>query len=138
MAQTTADNHPILLFDGVCNLCNGVIKFAIKRDRNAHLHFASLQSEPAKVLMRQHGLDENQLKTFILIENGKAHTRSTAALRLARHFTGLWPMLYIFIIIPKPIRDAVYNFISKNRYRWFGKEESCMIPTPDISARFLA
>jgi len=129
--------HPIVLFDGVCNLCNGVVKFAIKRDKKEILHFASLQSDPAKVLMRKHNLDENQLKTFIFIENDKAYTRSTAGLKLVSHFGALWPLLYVFIIVPKPIRDMVYDFISRNRYRWFGKEESCMIPSPEVQARFL-
>lgn len=138
MSQKARINHPVVLFDGVCNLCNGVVKFAIKRDKKEQLHFASLQSDVAKDLMRQHGLDENQLKTFILIENGQAYTRSSAGLRLARYFNGLWPLCYAFMIIPTPIRDAVYNLISNNRYRWFGKEESCMIPSPDIRARFLS
>lgn len=130
-------NHPIVLFDGVCNLCNGVVKFAIKRDKKEILHFASLQSEPAKVLMRKYAIDEHQLKTFIFIEKDQVYTRSTAGLKLIRHFGGLWVLLYAFIIVPKPIRDLVYNFISKNRYRWFGKEESCMIPSPEVRARFL-
>ncbi len=129
--------YPIVLFDGVCNLCTGVVKFAIKRDKENVLHFASLQSEPAKLLMRKYGIDESQLKTFIFIENDKVYTRSTAGLKLVKTFGGLWPLLYAFIIVPKPVRDGVYNFISKNRYRWFGKEESCMIPSPEIRARFL-
>ncbi len=137
MANLKDQHFPIVLFDGVCNLCNGVIKFAIKRDKKELLHFASLQSSPAKELMRQFELDENQLKTFVYIEDNKAYTRSTAGLKLVRNFGGLWPLLYGFIIIPKPIRDIVYNFISNNRYRWFGKEESCMIPSPEIKARFL-
>lgn len=137
--MTTSKNidYPIVLFDGVCNLCTGVVKFAIKRDKKGVLHFASLQSEMAKELMRKHGLDENQLKTFVFIENGKAYTRSTAGLKLFRSFGGLWALLYVFIIVPKPIRNAVYDFVSRNRYRWFGKEESCMIPSPEIRARFL-
>jgi len=137
MANLKDQHFPIVLFDGVCNLCNGVIKFTIKRDKKELLHFASLQSSPAKELMRQFELDENQLKTFVYIEDNKAYTRSTAGLKLVRNFGGLWPLLYGFIIIPKPIRDIVYNFISNNRYRWFGKEESCMIPSPEIKARFL-
>lgn len=137
MTEVKDQNFPIVLFDGVCNLCNGVVKFAIKRDKKEILHFASLQSDIAKSLMRQYDLDENQLKTFVFIEKDKAYTRSTAGLKLIRSFRGLWPLLYVFIIVPKFIRDAVYNFISNNRYRWFGKEESCMIPGPEIRARFL-
>ena len=130
-------SSPIVLFDGVCNLCTGVVKFAIQRDKKGVLHFASLQSEVAKELMRQYHIDESQLNTFIFIENDKAYQRSTAGLKLVRHFRGLWPLLYAFTIVPRPIRDAVYKLISNNRYRWFGKEESCMIPTPEIRARFL-
>ncbi len=130
-------SKPIILFDGVCNLCNGVVKFAINRDVNGVLSFASLQSEAAKQLMRKYGLDERQLETFVFIEDGKAYTQSTAGLKLAKKLGGLWPLFYVFIIIPKPIRDAVYKLISRNRYRWFGKEDSCMIPSPEIRARFL-
>ncbi|MFT5166128.1 MAG: putative DCC family thiol-disulfide oxidoreductase YuxK [Saprospiraceae bacterium] len=130
-------SSPIVLFDGVCNLCNGAVKFAIKRDKKAVLHFASLQSDLAGELMRKHNIEEHQLKTFIFIEKDKAYTRSTAGLKLVKSFGGVWSLLYAFIIIPKPIRDAVYNLISNNRYRWFGKQESCMIPTPEIRARFL-
>ena len=131
-------SYPVVLFDGVCNLCNGVVKFVIKRDTKENLRFASLQSETGKSLMRKYGLDENQLNTFVFIENEKAYTRSTAALKLARNLGGLWPLLYVFIIIPAFIRDFAYNFVSSNRYRWFGKEEACMIPTPEIRARFLS
>ena len=137
MSDSIKQDFPIVLFDGVCNLCNGAVKFAIKRDKKGVMRFASLQSELAGDLMRKYNIDENQLKTFIFIENDKAYTRSTAALKLAKNLGGLWPLFYIFIIIPKPIRDAVYAFISNNRYRWFGKQESCMIPTPEIRARFL-
>ena len=135
--MTIQSSSPIILFDGVCNLCTGVVKFAIKRDKKGGLQFASLQSDIAKELMRQHDIDETQLKTFIFIENEKAYLRSTAALKMVRHFKGLWPILYVLIVVPKFIRDAVYKYISNNRYRWFGKEESCMIPTPEIRARFL-
>ena len=130
-------SNPIVLFDGVCNLCEGVVKFAVKRDKKGVLRFAPLQSEAGKNLMRAHGIDEEQLKTFIFIENDKAYFRSTAGLKLAKYLGALWPMLYVFIIVPRPIRDAVYNFISRNRYRWFGQQESCMIPSPEIRARFL-
>jgi predicted DCC family thiol-disulfide oxidoreductase YuxK len=137
MSDSTKQDYPIVLFDGVCNLCNGAVKFAIKRDKKGVMRFASLQSELAGNLMRKHNIDENQLKTFIFIENDRAYTRSTAALKLAKNLDGLWPLFYAFIIIPKPIRDAVYTIISNNRYRWFGKQDSCMIPTPEIRARFL-
>lgn len=127
----------IVLFDGVCNLCTGVVKFSVKQDKKGKLRYASLQSEVAKTIMRKHNLDENQLKTFVFVDNDKIYTRSTAGLKLLSSFGGLWTLVYAFIIVPRPIRDAVYDFISRNRYRWFGKEESCMIPSPEIRARFL-
>lgn len=140
--DTTANKfefeHPVVLFDGVCNLCNGVVKFVIVRDSKEKLRFASLQSETGKELMRRHDIDENQLSTFVFIENEKAYTKSTAGLKLTRNLGGLWPLLYALIIIPAFIRDVAYNFVSSNRYRWFGKQEACMIPTPEIRARFLA
>lgn len=129
--------NPIVLFDGVCNLCEGVVKFSVKRDKKGVLRFAALQSDAGKALMRQYDIDDKQLKTFIFIENDKAYFRSTAGLKLAKHLGALWPLLYVFIIIPRPLRDAVYDYISRNRYRWFGKQESCMIPSPEIRARFL-
>jgi len=132
-----SNQNPIVLFDGVCNLCNGTVKFALKQDKKAILRFASLQSEAGKVIMRKYGMDENQLNTFVFVQDDKLFTRSTAALKMFRSFGGLWVLLYVLIIIPKPIRDAVYNFIASNRYRWFGKEEACMIPSPEVRARFL-
>lgn len=130
--------YPIVLFDGVCNLCNGAVNFAIKRDKKGLLHFASLQSDKGEALMQEHGLDPKQLDTFVFIDNGKAYTKSTAGLKLFKVFGGGWALLYGFMIVPKAIRDAVYNLISNNRYRWFGKRDSCMIPTPELRARFLS
>lgn len=130
-------SYPVVLFDGVCNLCNGIVKFSLQRDRNGILRFASLQSDAGKALLREHGIDESQMDTFVFVENGKAFTRSTAGLKLFRSFGIPWSLLYALIIVPRPLRDAVYNWIARNRYRWFGKEESCMIPSPEVRARFL-
>jgi predicted DCC family thiol-disulfide oxidoreductase YuxK len=130
-------SYPVVLFDGVCNLCNGIVKFSLRRDRKGILRFASLQSEAAKDLLRSHDIDENQMDTFVFVESGKAYTRSTAGLKLFKSFGFPWSILYVLIIIPRSIRDALYNFIAQNRYRWFGKEESCMIPSPEVRARFL-
>ncbi|HSQ44652.1 MAG TPA: thiol-disulfide oxidoreductase DCC family protein [Ginsengibacter sp.] len=129
--------HSIILFDGVCNLCNGAVKFVIKRDNRNQFLFASLQSDEGKQILEEHNFPDNKMKSFFLVENGKVYDRSTAALRVARRLTGLWPLLYGFIIVPGFIRDGVYNWIAKNRYQWFGKKDECMVPTPELKAKFL-
>lgn len=128
---------PVILFDGVCNFCNGAVNFVIKKDKHKTIRFAALQSETGKTLLHQFGLPENDLRSFLLIENGKLYNRSTAVLRVCRHLKGLWPLCYGFIIVPAFIRNAVYDLVARNRYKWFGQKEECMIPTPDIKARFL-
>ncbi len=126
----------ILLFDGECNLCNGIVQFVIKRDPNAKYQFAALQSETGQKLLKEYNFP-NQFDSFIMIEDGKAYQKSSAALRVVRHLNGGWRLFTVFKIIPTPIRDVIYNFIARNRYKWFGKRDSCMIPTPDIKSRFL-
>lgn len=129
--------HPIVLVDGVCHFCQGVTKWIIKRDPKGKYHFASLQSDVAKRLLEQGRLPIDRMDTFVLIEDGKYYTRSTAALKLAKGLKFPYPLLYGFVIIPRPLRDAVYGVIARNRYRWFGKDEVCMLPSPDIKDRFL-
>lgn len=129
--------HPIVLVDGVCHFCQGVAKWIIKRDPKGKYHFASLQSDVAKRLLEQGRLPVDRMDTFVLIEDGKYYTRSTAALKLAKGLKFPYPLLYGFVIIPRPLRDAVYGVIARNRYRWFGKDETCMLPSPDIKDRFL-
>jgi len=129
--------HPILLFDGVCNLCNSSVQFIVKRDKDATFRFASLQSEEAQELLDAFDDKPGDLSSVILVEDSKLYARSTAALRIARRLGDAWPLLYGFIIIPQPIRDGVYNWIARNRYRWFGKKDQCMIPSPDLKSRFL-
>jgi predicted DCC family thiol-disulfide oxidoreductase YuxK len=129
--------QPIILFDGVCNFCNSAVNFVIKRDKTSVLKFATLQSDVAQKLLLTHKLPANDLSSFIFMEYDKVYTRSTAALRVCRYLNGLWPAMYGFIIVPKFIRDGIYNWISKNRYHWFGKKQECMIPTPEIRAKFL-
>ena len=129
--------HPTILFDGVCNLCNGSIQFILKRDPRALFRFASLQSEAGRRLVAENGLDPEVLSSVILIEDGRVYRESTAALRIARHMSGAWKLLRVFVLIPRPIRDALYRLIARNRYRWFGKSETCWLPTPELRARFL-
>ena len=128
----------IILFDGACNLCNGAVNFVIKRDKSALIKFAALQSESGQRLLEQYHLSTGIFNSFVLIESGIVYTRSTAALKVCKNLTSLWPLMYGFIIVPKFIRDSIYNWIAKNRFRWFGKRERCMIPAPGIMDRFLA
>lgn len=129
----------IILFDGVCNLCNGVIQFIIKRDKNDVFRYAPLQSELGRQLTQERGIDTSKIDSFILIEPQVAYfIKSDAALEIARHFSGAWSLLGIFQIIPTSIRNMVYDFVARNRYRWFGRKEQCMIPTPELKAKFLA
>ncbi len=128
---------PIILFDGVCNLCNGAVQYVIKHDREGIFRFASLQGEHGQRLLKQHNLPAAELSTFVLIKDGKAFTKSTAALLVAKQLNGVVKSLYIFRAIPAFVRDAVYNFIARNRYRLFGRKDSCMIPSPELRARFL-
>lgn len=133
----TADAHPVILFDGLCNLCSSSVQFVIKHDPQRRFRFASLQSQYGQQLLQQQGLPATEFSSFILYQDGKVYTKSTAALRVARQLNGLWPLLYGFIIIPAFIRNAVYNFIARNRYRWFGKRDSCWLPTPELKALFI-
>lgn len=128
----------IVLFDGVCNLCNSSVNFIIDRDPKARFKFAALQSEKGQELLSQIlRTNESSFDSIVLISNNSVYIKSSAALRIARHLNGLWPILYSFMIIPKPLRDFVYDFIAKNRYKWFGKSDVCRIPTPDLQSRFI-
>ena len=137
-STTTTGTHPVILFDGVCNLCNGFVQFVIQRDPEGHFQFAALQSETGRALVEEHGLDPNRIDTVVLVENGRAHLRSDAALRIASGLGGPWPLSQAFFIVPRFIRNGVYNFIAARRYRWFGEKDQCMIPTPELRSRFLA
>ncbi|HVE12213.1 MAG TPA: thiol-disulfide oxidoreductase DCC family protein [Elusimicrobiota bacterium] len=127
---------PLLLFDGVCNLCEGWVRFVLARDRGARFRFAAFQSKAGAELAARFGLG-GALETMALVEDGACSARSTAALRILRDLGWPWALLYAFIVVPRPLRDAVYDWVARNRYRWFGKKESCLIPTPEIRARFL-
>lgn len=131
------NKSPIILFDGICVFCNYWVNLAIRKDRKKHLKFAALQSETASRLLKKYGLHTSRISSVILIEKGKAYTQSSAALRACRYLNGGWKFFYGLLIIPKFIRDFFYNIIARNRYRWFGKKDNCMIPTPDIRERFL-
>ena len=130
-------NKSIILFDGVCNLCNTSVIFIIKHDKKAHFKFASLQSDAAKELLLQHNVKKNEIDSIVLIENDTLYEKSTAALRISRKLNGGFKILYAFIIIPSLIRDWIYNYIAKNRYTWFGKKDNCMIPSKKLKHRFI-
>jgi predicted DCC family thiol-disulfide oxidoreductase YuxK len=127
----------LVLFDGVCNLCNSSIQFIIKHDRAAKFKFAPLQSPLADQHLADLKVGNTPISSIIYIENDEVYQKSTAALKIAKHLDGAWPLLYAFMIVPKFIRDRVYDLIAKNRYKWFGKTEACWIPTPELKARFL-
>ena len=129
--------NPVILFDGVCNLCNGSVQFVIRHDANKIFRFASLQSNEAARLLKEFNFSETNWDSFILIENGKLFTRSTAALRVTRHLSAPYSLLYAAIIVPAFIRNWVYDVIARNRYRWFGKKSQCMMPTEELKSRFL-
>ena len=130
-------NQPIILFDGVCNFCNSAVNFTIKRNKKANIKFAPMQSAAGQKLLLQYNLPAADMKSFIFIENGIVYKQSSGALKVCRHLNGLWPLCYGFIVIPNFLRDGIYNWIAKNRYKWFGIRQSCMIPTPEVKARFL-
>lgn len=129
---------PVLLFDGYCNLCSGSVIFIIKREKRDIFRFASLQSEFAKDLLSKLNSGENIPDSIVLVEANEVYYKSKAALKVARRLKFPWPLLYIFIVIPPFIRDWLYDFIAKRRYRWFGKKQQCFVPQKDIQHKFLS
>lgn len=128
----------IILFDGVCNLCNSSVQFVLKRDKKNKFLFASLQSDAAEKLLLQFNIKNNELDSIVLIEGNKLYKKSTAALRIAKELGRFWNALYLFIVLPKFIRDWAYDFIAKNRYKWFGKKDSCMLFIDAYKEKFIA
>jgi len=131
------EKKSIIMFDGVCNLCNGFVNFLIVRDKQNKFQFGSLQSPVVADLLKQHSFAVDDLSTVVLLEGNKLYYQSTAVLRILRQMGGAWPLLYVFIVVPKPLRDFIYNLIAKNRYRLFGRQDACMIPTPELRAKFV-
>jgi predicted DCC family thiol-disulfide oxidoreductase YuxK len=137
---TNSPSHqfaPVILFDGVCNLCNGFVQFVIARDPGARFQFAALQSDSARrLLARVDGLGQVP-DSVVLVDRGRVYTRSSAALRIARGLPFPWSLARALIVVPRPLRDWVYDRVARHRYRWFGRKDTCMVPTPDLRARFL-
>lgn len=129
----------IVLFDGVCNLCSASVRFMIARDPKARLRFAAIQSDAGRKLMREHGMPdfEGDPDSIVLVDGDRVYEQSSAALRIARTLTFPWWLLFSWIIVPRFLRDPVYRFIAKRRYEWFGKQETCLVPTPELRARFI-
>lgn len=136
MIKESSTNPTIVLFDGECSFCDASVQFILKRDPAGEFNFASLQSEVGKQFLAQHQIPAD-VSTMVLIENEKAFTRSSAALKVARKLPGLWPILYVFMLVPKIIRDGVYNLIARNRYLLMGKKDACALPDPAVRDRFL-
>lgn len=127
----------VVLFDGVCNVCNAAVNFIIDRDREGKFRFASLESDVGRRLCHTHGLPED-FDTIALIDGGEAYTRSTAVLRIAKELDGAWPLLFSLVVLPRPVRDRAYRYFAAHRYAWFGKLDTCRVPTPDVRRRFLS
>lgn len=133
MTSPAEGERPVILFDGVCNLCTGSVQFVIERDSRKRFRFASLQSPVAEKLLGR----REDLESVILVQDGKTYRKSGAALRIARQLDGLWPALWVLLVIPRFLRDAVYDWIGRRRYRMFGKREVCWTPQPELADRFL-
>ncbi len=130
--------HPIVLFDGVCNLCHGFVRFVLDHDRDARFRFAPLESALGRALLLRAGLDPDALDNVVLIDDAGAHLRSDAALRIARSLGAPWSWAWLLVAIPRPLRDGVYDFVARHRYQWFGRKDVCPLPRPEWRARFLA
>ena len=132
-----SDDHPILLFDGVCNLCNGSIQFIIPRDPGGTLRFAPLQSDLGQTVRESTGLSTDDLETVVLVDDGMAYTKSDAAIRVGEHLGGVYRLLSLGRLLPRSFRDRIYDVVAENRYDWFGKKDQCMVPDDDVSDRFI-
>ena len=136
-SDVTMEEKPIILFDGVCNFCNASVNFLIKQDKKSVFRFAAFQSKAGKQLAEKYNFPDNDFQSFILIDKGKAYYRSTAGLKVYGKLAWHWKWTQIFWIVPKFLRDAVYKYVARNRYKWFGKKDECMIPSARVRNRFL-
>ena len=129
--------NDVVVFDGVCNLCAFSVKFILEHEAGPTLRFAPLQSDEGSRLMREFGFSPEDAKTFVLVADGKPHVKSDAAIRVAGYLRGGWKLLRLVRIVPRPVRDWAYDLVARNRYRWFVRTDSCMVPTPELRARFV-
>lgn len=136
--EVSLSKHPVVLFDGVCNLCSSSVRFIIQRDPHAVFRFASLQSETGRRLLQEKGMDvKSEPDSVVLVEEHAVHVKTDAVLRIAARLSGLWPLFRVFRILPRSFRDPVYDWVGRNRYRWFGRQDYCAMPDPSLRARFL-
>lgn len=135
--SAAAQDRTVILFDGVCHLCSGWVQFAIARDPAANLRFAPIQAAYGQDFLRRRGLPLDRFETFYLIDGGAVFEKSTAVLRVVGYLRWPWPLLKVLWIVPRPLRDWLYDRVARNRYRWFGRRETCLVPTPEIARRFL-
>ena len=132
------ENKKIILFDGVCNLCNSSVQYVIKKDKKDEYRFAALQSSLGQKLLAERNIDTQSVNSIVLIEQGIAYyTKSAAALEIMGSFGGIYTLTRVFKWLPQGFRNSVYDYVAKNRYKWYGKQEACMIPTPELKAKFL-
>jgi predicted DCC family thiol-disulfide oxidoreductase YuxK len=128
---------PIILFDGVCNFCNSTVNFILGQDKKQAFRFAALQSNTGQLLLKEHHFPLQEFNSFLLVEKNKPYQASTAALRLVKYLPWYWQWAQIFWLVPRFLRDLLYQLVAKNRYKWFGKREDCMVPSPEVRKRFL-
>ena len=133
-----AKGRPVMLFDGVCNLCSGSVQFAIARDPAANLRFAAIQSPHGQDFLRRRGLPADRFETFYLIDDGRVYEKSAGVLRMVGYLRWPWPLLKAMRIVPRPLRDWLYDRIARNRYHLFGRRQTCLVPTAEIAGRFLS
>jgi predicted DCC family thiol-disulfide oxidoreductase YuxK len=131
------NQNRIILFDGVCNFCNSSVNTVIKLDKKRYFRFAPIQSEIGTQLMLKHGLDPLKFDSVILIDNNRAYTSSSAVINILKKIGGIYSLAYAFIIVPPFIRNGIYKWVARNRYKWFGKKDTCMVPTPETRSLFI-
>jgi predicted DCC family thiol-disulfide oxidoreductase YuxK len=131
-----AFSPPVVLFDGVCKFCNGSVNFILRRDRRGQLKFASLQSDYGRTVLNKHGKYSDAMDSMMLVEGDRLTVKSTAVIRISKYLGGAWPLCMITLVVPRFVRDFLYDIIAKNRYRWFGKYDTCRLPDPEFEDRF--
>jgi predicted DCC family thiol-disulfide oxidoreductase YuxK len=132
-----SNSKSIVYFDGVCNLCESSVQFIIRKNKKKNIQFASLQGSHGQAFLIENNFNTSEFSSLVYVEKGKIYAKSSGALRITKQLKGLWPLMICFLIVPKFIRDAVYNYVAKNRYKWYGKKTSCWLPTLELKQRFL-
>jgi predicted DCC family thiol-disulfide oxidoreductase YuxK len=137
LAELATDKHPLLIFDGVCNLCEWLVIFIVKRDKRSKFRFVAAQSELGQQIQQRNDIDAIRDSSMILLKDGQIFTRSDAAIEIAKELDGPWTLLRVLAIFPRSLRDLVYTWIGNNRYKWFGFKNQCLLPTEELASRFI-